>query len=607
MSKLAEAENALKAQPPMPLHAYSAATEAHRLGEARLASIHSLTQAYNTLSQQRVKLVSARQKGFKLGDRDASFAQALERLSQAARELERGDAEKFTAMWVEAGEDTKQAGAGVDETVALQAANDKALAGLQAAGDEVKRYIAQGATAFDQVDEYAESAWQDIRGNGTEAQRAADHAFGLWQEAQELNALTAEGPQDFSGAKSLIDEANASLKKANDLITAILARLKYLKESQRIARSEISAAEADIGSGQQFISHHDPDISEQPEDMLKQAAEYVRQAKEESAKAKPNWIQVVQLARQANEKADRALADARSQEQAMQARRQRLQTASQQADASLSRAANFGSVHRSDIDRAVLDAISAAQAGVQNGQQLANQAQPGTLEDVVLARSLDEAIAAFTVAQQAADAAYGKATEQFATMENLRRQTHERMQSADSVIRETVSYFEQNRGMISDQSTNLLQSAIDMMPAWQEGADAAALNDLAARAQGAEERARQAYASAQDEVDKIRRRRQAQQAEDALQAAIAIGTIGALLGGGGGRRHRGGGWGGPWGGGGSFGGGGSSGGGLFGGGGGGGGSSSGGWGGGGSSSGSFGGGGSSGGGWGGGGSSSGGW
>src|SRR5207237_4719873 len=112
--------------------------------------------------------------------------------------------------------------------------------------------------------------------------------------------------------------------------------------------------DAHIRSDQQFITQYDPDISQQPADMLKQAADLLRQAKEEVAKAKPNWIQVVALARQANDLADKALADARSQEEAMQARRLRLQTASQQAAASLSRAANFASVHRSDIDQSVL-------------------------------------------------------------------------------------------------------------------------------------------------------------------------------------------------------------------------------------------------------------
>ena len=68
--------------------------------------------------------------------------------------------------------------------------HEKALADLQSAGEQVKAYIQQGAQTFDQVDQYAESSWHDIKGNGTEAQKAADRAHALWQQATALNALT---------------------------------------------------------------------------------------------------------------------------------------------------------------------------------------------------------------------------------------------------------------------------------------------------------------------------------------------------------------------------------------------------------------------------------
>ena len=128
-----------------------------------------------------------------------------------------------------------QARAAVDASVALHASNETALAGLQRAGEQAKQYIEQGAQAFDKVDEYAEASWDDIRGNGTEAQKAADHAQELWTEATSLNALTPDGPQDFEKASQLIAQANASLEDVRRLLNAILERLKNLEESKRTA------------------------------------------------------------------------------------------------------------------------------------------------------------------------------------------------------------------------------------------------------------------------------------------------------------------------------------------------------------------------------------
>src|SRR5262249_9227374 len=151
------------------------------------------------------------------------------------------------------------------------------------------------------------------------------------------------------------------------------------------------AAERDVEGGQAFVAKYDPDITPEPATMLGEAAGYVRQAKDEVQKPKPDWIQVVGLARQANDLADKALAGARSQEEAMQARRLKLQTASQQAAASLSRADNFASVHRGDIDRSVPAGIAQARADLERAQKLAATTQGGTLEDTALGKALEDA------------------------------------------------------------------------------------------------------------------------------------------------------------------------------------------------------------------------
>jgi uncharacterized membrane protein YgcG len=596
---LARTEAALNPERAMPLRAYDLAVTARSQADVVAGSARFLSQAYADLAVQREQLSQARNSGFKLPLSDQAFAQTLELLSEASRRLESGETEAFDEALQKARGATQLAASTISEPIGLQAANEKALADLEEAGEEIKAYIAEGAAAFDQVDEYAESSWDDIRGNGTEAQRDADDAFRLWQQASALNAITPDSPQDFSQAQELIGEAQNALAEARAKVAAILDRLKNLEESKRTARSEIEAAERDIAAGTAFVAKYDPDITPQPAQALVEASALLEQAKSEVARKKPDWIEVVSLARRANDTADRALAEARTQQEAMAARRQRVQTLSQQAAASASRAENYASVHRADLDRSVFNGIAEARQAFERGEGRIAQADRRDLEDVALGKALDEAATLFAQAQQTADTAYSAASTQFAAMEGLRQEAYGALQRADTTIRETAGYIEQHRGMVGNSSIELINSAIELMPAWQDGADRAHLSALVARAQEAEAQADKAYRRARREVQEHTNRQRERQMQDALSTILTAGALASALGGGGRRRRSG--WGGGWGipmgaggGGGIFGGGG---GGSIGGGWGGGGSSGGGWGGGGSSGGSWGGGGSTGGGW----------
>jgi hypothetical protein len=471
--------------------------------------------------------------------------------------------------------------------------NVAALNALQTAGEETKALIAHGAAAFDKVDEYAVSSWEDIRGNGTEAQRAADEAYRLWQEASKLNAVTPDSPQDFEGAREAIAAANEHLGRARVLVTAILDRLKNIEESRRVAEDEISAAEHDWRAGREFVSRYDPDITPKPAVLLKEAADLVAEAKREMAQRNPDWIKVVRLAREANDRADRALADARSQAEAMQARRSKARTLGQQAETSLSRATNFANIHRDDVTREVFPAIEVAERNLAEGRALASRGEMEAVQDVERARALDAAAAAFTQVIGMADAAYNQAFQQFQALETARKDAYAALQRADAAVRETASYIDENSSVLGQETHDMLEESINLLPKWAQSGNEATYKAITQRAREAENIAERAYNQAAGEVSEHRERESAERMADIVGTIIAIGAQAAMSSAGR-RSSRGGG--GGWGGGG-----------IFGGGGGRGGSSGGGWGGGGSSGGGWGGGGSSGGSWGSGGSSGGGW
>ncbi len=391
LEKLLQAENALAAKPPLSLQAYDNARSVRALVEQISAALKQLFSAYSSLAQHRGELEEARSKGFKLVESDQLFAEALSGLSQAAQRLEVADMAGFTEAFQSVSALINQAEHAVQDEIALQAANGQALDKLKADGEEVKTLIQQGAQAFDKVDEYAESSWRDIRGNGTEAQSAADDAYRLWTEASALNAVSPESPQDFTQARGKIDGANRLLEKARTLIAAIFDRLKHLEESKRIAADEIEAARRDIVAGHSFISQHDPDISPSPDNMLAEAEKSLRLAQGEMGRPKPDWISVVAQARKANDLADKSLANARSEAEAMQARRQKARTTAQQAEASLSRAANFASVHRADLDDSVIVGIKSAQESMERAQGALAQAESEGREDLARAQALDKA------------------------------------------------------------------------------------------------------------------------------------------------------------------------------------------------------------------------
>ncbi len=597
---ISQALQALAARPAHPLAAYDAATSAHELSDRISASIQHIATSYNALAGFRSAVAEYRKNGYKLARSGDHSASLLSLLARAAKGLEEsGDSAVFDNIMKSTDEGLGKARSTVDALVALHKSNEQALSALQKAGEELKDYIRQGAQAFDQVDEYAESSWVDIKGNGTEAQKAANSAQELWQQASDLNALTPGGEQDFEKAADLAAQADSFIKKARDLVTAILERLKNIEESKRTASTEIDTAQHDIEAGQTFVAQYDKDITPRPSDMLKEAASLLSEAKAESAKDKPDWIAVVRQARSANDTADKALADARSQEEAMQAFRLKVNTTGQQAIAALSRAANFATVHRTDLDPALFRDLQATQANLEQIQANIQQIGSSGLEDLALAQALNQLATQLGTAQAEADKVYGAAQQQFQAMENLRSQAYATLHEASQAIEQANFYMNMHGSEVSHRAKELLRQAQDALPQWRDGAGVDEIHSIMDAARNAQSLAQQANQEAHGDVVQYKTEQEAEEEERRRRDYGGGGFIGWGWGGGGGGHHRGGGgW--SWGGGG----GGSSGGGSSWGGGG---SSSGGFGHGGSSSGGFGGGHSSGGSWGGGGSSSGGW
>jgi uncharacterized membrane protein YgcG len=454
---------------------------------------------------------------------------------------------------------------------ALRKANHEHLAQVEQAGQQLAGAITEGHTAFALVDEFAENTWSDIRGNGSEAEAAADHAHGLWERATQRNTME---QQDFLGAQQDLDQADKQIAFARTLVDSILQRLKDLQAARDTARQDIASAQADIDQGWSYVHSNDPDVGKLPEQALAQAEALIKQANVELSKQRPDWLAIVKQAREANRLADQSLANARSEVEVMNKLREQATHAQQLATSEVQKIVQFAAVHGDDIPASSEQKLARLQNDVQRAYQALKAAEQA--EEQARAEDLREAITRYTNLQSSADTLYDEIYGAFQRIEQLRQRVSAAVQAAEQAIAraERAQQAAQigNRSS-GDEYLREARAALQSIGAVHGEAQMQRALELADQARKAAEHAESVFRSYAG----------AAQSGGDLSDLLGGVVIGSVLSGSGGRRDRGGG---SWGGGGG---------------------GSGSWGGGGGGGGSWGGGGGGGGGWGGGGGGGGGW
>jgi chromosome segregation ATPase len=313
--------------------------------------------------------------------------------------------------------------------VELRAENEQRLASMNTLGQQVAQEISAGHQTFDMVDEFAESTWSDIRGNGSEAEAAANRAHEHWRNAQRKNSMDL---QEFTAAKEDLDAAEAELTYARALIAAITQRLQDLETARATARDELEAAAADISRGWEFVHSHDPDVGKVPEQQLAQAEQLLAAARTEMEQTKPDWLELVKQAQQANNLADEALAGARSEVDAMEKRRTQAERARKLAEVEVQKIARFVQVHRQDIQAEHLPAVDQLQEEIQAAHALLQQAEQR--EEEARVSALQGAYTCYTQVQAEAGQLYATVYADFERLEQLRTQVNEKLSQARDAI-----------------------------------------------------------------------------------------------------------------------------------------------------------------------------
>ena len=410
--------------------------QAIRLAETALETAATLADMLTTYTTIRTGIVQARQEAEALADEgyrvDASHAaldQARKELTTTAQILQRQGITPAQPALEAAQTALATAVAQGRGLVTLRTENEQRLAEIEQLGAEVAQLITTGHETFDLVDEFAESTWSDIRGNGSESEAAANRAQEHWFSARTRNTMNV---QEFAAAHEDLDAAAAELAYARSLVDAITQRLHDLQEARAIARAELEAAATDIARGWEFVRANDPDVGKAPELQLKHAEQSLALARDEMQKEKPDWLHLVRQAQAANNLADEALTGARSEVEEMEKLREKTQHAQKLATAEVQKIVQFAGVHRQDIQPGNQQSIALIQQQVQHAYTLLQQAEQ-TVEEQRRA-ALQQAYASYTRLQTDAEQVYNTVYNDFQQLEQLRTEVNDELARARNAL-----------------------------------------------------------------------------------------------------------------------------------------------------------------------------
>jgi len=292
------------------------------------------------------KMGAAQVQGFRIDHPAGLLDQARQSLAAATSQAQDRQYLQASQKISAAGELTTQA---AQYTEAIPQKKQETAAAIQALAsrvDRVKETILKGRESFDRISStYAESSWESIQGNGSEAENRVDWALDALKDARTASSME---NQDWSRAQELVRQGNAWMDEAESFMHSIFALKTSLEEARKDSSGEINAAQTDISSAWKYINAYDEDIRESLEDDLREAERKLTAATAQLHQEKADYLLTVKLAREANESADKILAQARTEHETAQRLRSKAVSALRDARSRISIAGEYIQDHRSD-------------------------------------------------------------------------------------------------------------------------------------------------------------------------------------------------------------------------------------------------------------------
>lgn len=194
--------------------------------------------------------------------------------------------------------------------------------------------------------EFAESCWESVKGNGVEAEERLTWATESVKEAVSLANME---NQKWDEADQLVKEITQRLDEAESLMRSIVALGENLQVAKHDSQKEIDDAQADIQKAWDYVHEYDDDIPESYEGDLKNAESHLNTARSELEITKPDYLYVVKLAQSANSSADTILAKSRSEHETAERLRQKAASSVRDAKVACSKAKEYIEDHRGEV------------------------------------------------------------------------------------------------------------------------------------------------------------------------------------------------------------------------------------------------------------------
>lgn len=217
--------------------------------------------------------------------------------------------------------------------------------------DLAKKRVFEAKDVFDKISEkYAKTSWESVRGNGTEAM----NRIGLMLKILE-DARAAAETKNWSKARDLLKQIDGGLSEAESLLKSIFERAGNLTLAEKDAPKEIAATKRDVVKARKFIEANAEDIEDKFERGafadLERAEELLKDLSDKLEESKPDFPQVLQCAKEAHDCADKILANAQGEHEAMERLREKEASVMRDAERAISKATEYIEDHKNDVDK----------------------------------------------------------------------------------------------------------------------------------------------------------------------------------------------------------------------------------------------------------------
>jgi hypothetical protein len=322
-------------------------------------------QVRDSIAKAKTSVTATANEGLNVSEATAKLAAADEAYGDAMNALETQQGPQVLAHLDTATTAVAEALALRGALVARRDAINTTVAKQTAQLEEARGALTRGTEAFTEMTQrYAESAWDQLQGNGAAATALIDQAV---KDMATVPALVTN--QLWEQAESTQAEVERMLTKAISLMQSAVVLRETLQRDELRMQAEIDAAKADLSRAEEYESRYDADVHDSLRDELAEARRFLAEAVRLSGERPVDPQAVVEAATAANTAADGIYTKAAGQVEAAERDRQRAASALTSAETAVANAKEYLEDHDRHVTDAAEEEFRKAKAALVRAQE----------------------------------------------------------------------------------------------------------------------------------------------------------------------------------------------------------------------------------------------